>query len=85
MSSFGWLHRLAPHGRFAIHERDRNTFRNHEQCFEIREGVVRTTTAYWLRRRCDYFIRHLDGAKSPAYRIFEITPDREAVTEPLEV
>ena len=34
-------------------------------------------TAYWLRRRWDYFVRHLMGARPPAYRIADVPIDPE--------
>ncbi len=37
--------------------------------------------AYWLRRRWDYFVRHLYGAEPPPYRIAEIPPDLPALTD----
>ncbi|WP_419999959.1 DPP IV N-terminal domain-containing protein [Streptomyces boninensis] len=37
--------------------------------------------AYWLRRRWDYFVRHLLGATPPPYRIADIPADPEALAE----
>jgi len=30
--------------------------------------------SYWLRRRWDYFVRHLLGEEPPAYRIADVPP-----------
>jgi hypothetical protein len=78
------LHTLGRHGRFAIHERDSDTFRNREQCLEIHRGGRVSTKAYWLCRDWDYFIRHPAGAEPRAYRISDIPLDLEARTEALE-
>jgi dipeptidyl-peptidase 4 len=39
--------------------------------------------AYWLRRRWDYFVRHLMGETPPAYRIADVPVDPELLAEML--
>jgi hypothetical protein len=84
MSTVARLHAPARRGRFAIHERDRNTFRNPEQCLRIHRGGLVSTEAYQLRH-CWDFIPHFAGAEPPAYLISDISLDLEALTQALEV
>jgi len=41
------------------------------------EHAILVHTAYWIRRRWDYFVRHLLGETPPAYRIADIPVDPE--------
>jgi hypothetical protein len=84
-SAVAGLHGLIGRGRFAIHERDRNTFGNHEQCLESHQGGLVSTKAYRLRRCWNDFIRHLAGAQLATYRISDIPLDLKALTEALAV